>query len=121
MRSAYPDRSVLAGSRLWSASFTLESGVRAYLARHGRPISYGYVQRGWPLEAYQTAFARTATSGSAGTQTRSAGGRVVAVGTTVARALETVAGAAPVQRAYDAAVAEGHLWHEFGDSALLLP
>jgi S-adenosylmethionine:tRNA ribosyltransferase-isomerase len=98
------------------------------------------------------------------------GGRVVAVGTTVARALETVAhpdgrvgpGAgwtelvlgpdrpartvdglvtgfhAPdashlllleaiastvdlVQRAYDAAVAQRYLWHEFGDSCLLLP
>ena len=25
------------------------------------------------------------------------------------------------QRAYDAAVAERYLWHEFGDSGLLLP
>jgi S-adenosylmethionine:tRNA ribosyltransferase-isomerase len=25
------------------------------------------------------------------------------------------------QRAYDAAVAERYLWHEFGDSCLLLP
>lgn len=101
--------------------------------------------------------------------TRAAGGRVVAVGTTVTRALESsvdadgrlraasgwttrvvtpaepprvvdglvtgwhdpqashlllveaVAGAELAQRAYDAAVAEGYLWHEFGDSALLLP
>jgi S-adenosylmethionine:tRNA ribosyltransferase-isomerase len=101
--------------------------------------------------------------------TRAAGGRVVAVGTTVTRALETVAGpdgtVAPgagwtdlvlgpdrparvvgglvtgmhepaashlslleavagtdlVQQAYDAAVAHRYLWHEFGDSCLLLP
>lgn len=100
---------------------------------------------------------------------RAGGGRVVAVGTTSARALESavdergcavpasgwttrvitpadpprivsglvtgwhdpqashlllveaVAGAELTQRAYDAAVAEGYLWHEFGDSALLLP
>ncbi|HEX2904616.1 MAG TPA: S-adenosylmethionine:tRNA ribosyltransferase-isomerase [Jatrophihabitans sp.] len=100
---------------------------------------------------------------------RCAGGRVIAVGTTVTRALESavddsgtviarrgwtehvvgpdrparvvsglltgwhdpnashlllvesVAGSALAQRAYDAAVAGGYLWHEFGDSCLLLP
>ena len=35
--------------------------------------------------------------------------------------VESIAGAALTQRAYDAAVAGGYLWHEFGDSALLLP
>ena len=103
------------------------------------------------------------------TATRARGGRVVAVGTTVTRALESavradgtvhavsgwtdrvisraapprvvdglvtgwhdpdashlllveaVAGPALAQRAYDAAVAGGYLWHEFGDAALLLP
>ena len=102
-------------------------------------------------------------------ETHRAGGRVVAAGTTVTRALETVAdadgavtpgrgwtdlvlgperparavdalitgwhpprashlllleaiaGPALVQEAYDAAVGEGYLWHEFGDSCLLLP
>jgi S-adenosylmethionine:tRNA ribosyltransferase-isomerase len=101
--------------------------------------------------------------------TREAGGRVVAVGTTVVRALESatdaagtthrtrgwtdlvlgpdraarvvtglisglhdpqashlllldaVAGAQLVDTAYRAAVAERYLWHEFGDSTLLLP
>ena len=101
--------------------------------------------------------------------TRAAGGRVVAVGTTVTRALETVAapdgvvtpgsgwtdlvlgphrtarvvdglvtgwhepgashlllleavaGHGLVAAAYRAAAAHGYLWHEFGDSALLLP
>jgi S-adenosylmethionine:tRNA ribosyltransferase-isomerase len=100
--------------------------------------------------------------------TRKYGGRIIAVGTTVTRALETVAGAngqasagqgwtdlvlgpghparivdglitgwhapgashlqlltavageATVQRAYESAVAERYLWHEFGDSCLLL-
>ena len=100
---------------------------------------------------------------------RARGGRVIAVGTTVTRALESaadadgrmhpahgwtervitpddpvrvvdglvtgwhnpeashlmlvesVAGPALTQAAYDAAVTAGYLWHEFGDSALLLP
>lgn len=34
--------------------------------------------------------------------------------------VEAVAGRLLTQAAYDAAVAEGYLWHEFGDSALLL-
>lgn len=102
-------------------------------------------------------------------QTKEAGGRVVAVGTTVVRALETaaaspgsigptqgwtdlvlgqhrparvvdalitglhepesshlqlleaVAGRALVQAGYAAALREGYLWHEFGDSMMLLP
>jgi S-adenosylmethionine:tRNA ribosyltransferase-isomerase len=99
---------------------------------------------------------------------RAGGGRVVAVGTTVTRALESavqdgrvvarsgwtervvtpldppqivtglvtgwhdpqashlllveaVAGRELSQRAYDEAVAHGYQWHEFGDTALLLP
>ena len=35
--------------------------------------------------------------------------------------LEAVAGPALVAAAYHEAVARGYLWHEFGDSALLLP
>jgi S-adenosylmethionine:tRNA ribosyltransferase-isomerase len=34
--------------------------------------------------------------------------------------VEAVAGAALTQAAYDAAVAQDYLWHEFGDAALLL-
>ncbi len=34
--------------------------------------------------------------------------------------VEAVAGRRLAQAAYDAAVARGYLWHEFGDSALLL-
>ncbi len=232
LRSGHPDGDVHVGSRLWRAAFTLATSVDEHLARHGRPISYGYVPRRWPLEAYQTVFARpgadwaggggmaSAEMASAGrpftdrmvtelvtrgvlvapitlhtgvssleageqplperyavpattarlvNATRHAGGRVVAVGTTVTRALETVAdlngrvradcgwtdlvlgpqrparvvtglvtgwhepqashlllleavaGPELVQDAYAAALAEGYRWHEFGDSALLLP
>jgi S-adenosylmethionine:tRNA ribosyltransferase-isomerase len=35
--------------------------------------------------------------------------------------LTAVAGTALVQRAYDEAVRHRYLWHEFGDSCLLLP
>ena len=35
--------------------------------------------------------------------------------------VEAIAGTDLVQEAYDAAVAEGYRWHEFGDSALFLP
>jgi S-adenosylmethionine:tRNA ribosyltransferase-isomerase len=100
---------------------------------------------------------------------RASGGRVVAVGTTVVRALETAAGGGDVvqpydgwtdlvvtpehgvrvvgglltgwhepeashllmleavadrdllQRSYEAGLAEGYRWHEFGDVHLLLP
>jgi S-adenosylmethionine:tRNA ribosyltransferase-isomerase len=34
--------------------------------------------------------------------------------------LEAVVGAESVQRAYDAALERRYLWHEFGDSSLLL-
>ncbi|MFI1380859.1 S-adenosylmethionine:tRNA ribosyltransferase-isomerase [Embleya sp. NPDC020886] len=35
--------------------------------------------------------------------------------------LEAVVGPTVVRRAYDEALAQGYLWHEFGDSSLLLP
>ena len=51
-----------AGNRLWRAELRTVHGARTdvipYLGRHGRPIRYGYVDRAWPLEAYQTVFAR---------------------------------------------------------------
>lgn len=210
-----------AGNRLWRAE--VDGDLAEQLRRHGRPISYGYLDRAYPLADYQTVFAtvpgsaempsagrpftpetvtRLVTAGigvapitlhtgvssqeaGEGPQaerfdvpdvtarqvnaTRRAGGRVVAVGTTVARALESavtseglvtgvsgwtdrvitreeppqvvdglitgwhdphashlllveaVAGEELIQAAYDAAVRERYHWHEFGDSALLLP
>jgi S-adenosylmethionine:tRNA ribosyltransferase-isomerase len=127
--------------RLWVADASVP--VPAYLARHGRPIRYGYVRRPWPLEYYQTVFGERPGSAelpsagrpftdrlvtrlvAAGVQlapvllhtgvaspeaherpyperyavpaatawqvnaARAGGGRVVAVGTTVVRALES--------------------------------
>jgi S-adenosylmethionine:tRNA ribosyltransferase-isomerase len=213
------------GNRLWRATVT--GDVTTELRLHGRPIAYGYLDRRYPLAAYQSVFsvhpgsaempsagrpftpelvttlvARgiqvapvtlhtgvssqeageppmpewfevTASTARIVRETKRAGGRVVAVGTTVTRALESawvrrgrrggtvraargwtdrvvtpqhppavvdglvtgwhdphashlllveaVAGRALTQRAYDEAVAAGYLWHEFGDSALLLP
>ena len=50
-----------AGSRrLWIAAVDLTEpvGVESFLHAHGRPIRYRYVPRDWPIEAYQTVFAR---------------------------------------------------------------
>ncbi|WP_426242824.1 S-adenosylmethionine:tRNA ribosyltransferase-isomerase [Nocardioides sp. LHG3406-4] len=209
------------GSRLWRAF--AHGDLRSHLDGAGRPIAYGYLDRRYPLSAYQSVFASepgSAEMASAGRpfthalltrliargvgvapitlhtgvssqevgegpqpewfdvpaatarmvdSTRAAGGRVVAVGTTVTRALESavgqdgrigpargwterivtpadpprvvdglvtgwhdpqashlllveaVAGPPLTQAAYDAAVARHYRWHEFGDSALLLP
>jgi S-adenosylmethionine:tRNA ribosyltransferase-isomerase len=209
--------------RLWRTSIEVPIDVLAYLARHGRPIRYGYVPTPVPLADYQTVFAREpgsaempsagrpfttelvtelvtrgiafapitlhtgvssqdageppqperylvpATTARAVNLTRAWGGRVIAVGTTVTRALESaanrtgvvhgrggwtelvlgpqrpalvvsglitgwhepgtshldlleaVAGAELVERAYHEAVRARYLWHEFGDSCLLLP
>ena len=135
----------LSGVRLWRADVALEGPVDAWLNRHGRPITYGYLNGRWPLTDYQPVFARdpgSAEMASAGRpftdrmvtdlvtrgiavapvllhtgvssqefgegpqterfrvpaatarlveSTRRAGGRVVAVGTTVTRALESAA------------------------------
>jgi len=129
--------------RLWIAKLDLPLPLFDYLQRWGRPIAYDYVQRRFPLRAYQTVFAReqgSAEMPSAGRPftrsmlaclrrggvrlakillhtgvasleqhedpyeewyevplrtaelvraTRASGGRVVAVGTTVVRALES--------------------------------
>jgi S-adenosylmethionine:tRNA ribosyltransferase-isomerase len=211
-----------AGERLWRAETTSRQPLRDWLACHGRPIAYGYLDGRWPLADYQTIFA--AVDGSAEmpsaarpfthrlvrslvahgvaiapitlhtgvssqdaheppqtewfdvpaltarlvNETRAEGGRVIAVGTTAVRALESatvrgqvrgatgwtdlvigpdhpaqvvnglvtglhnpeashlllveaIAGAELTQRAYDEAIAHRYLWHEFGDSCLLLP
>jgi S-adenosylmethionine:tRNA ribosyltransferase-isomerase len=209
--------------RLWRATVGVEASVLDYLARHGRPVTYSYVKGHWPLDAYQTVFAREPGSAempsagrpfttdlvtklvSAGVTvapvtlhtgvssleegepplperyrvpratarlvnlTRASGGRIMAVGTTVTRALETVAhvdgwvgprsgwtdlvlgpdrparvvsglitgwhapgashlrlleavaGTDLVAAAYQEALRHRYLWHEFGDSCLLLP
>ncbi len=144
--SAHPDPSHSA-SRLWTAEIETDGVMEDYLAAHGRPITYEYQRKRWPLSTYQSVFARdpgSAEMPSAGrpfsqalvtrlvtagvnlapvllhcgvssleagelphserfrvprstawlvNQTRAAGGRVIAVGTSVTRALETMAGA----------------------------
>lgn len=211
------------GVRLWRAQLDLPEPLLRYLAVHGRPIAYRYVNGRWPLSAYQNVYATepgSAEMPSAGrpftaevitrlvaagvgvapvllhtgvasleaseppyperfrvsestaqrvNDTRRHGGRVVAIGTTVVRALESAAdhdgrvapiegftetiitpergvfavdglltgwhepeashlamleavGGRPLLEAsYRAALAEGYLWHEFGDVHLILP
>ncbi len=45
-------------ARLWRARLLVPSSVTRYLELYGRPITYGYLRRPWPLGAYQTVFAR---------------------------------------------------------------
>lgn len=131
--------------RLWLVQVIVDAPVERYLQRHGRPITYGYLDGRWPLSAYQTVFGRRAGSAEMASaarpfterlvldlitrgvafapvllhagvsslekheppqperfavpeatarlvnHTRAAGGRVVAVGTTATRAVESVA------------------------------
>ena len=132
------------GVRLWVARLETPEPVHSFLARHGRPIRYGYVRDEYPIAVYQNVYATepgSAEMPSAGrpftpevltrlvakgvgvaplllhtgvasleaseppyaeyfrvslatahrvNDTRRTGGRVVAVGTTVVRALESV-------------------------------
>lgn len=217
IRLARPHR----GNRLWVAKPSLPEPTLDYLHRWGRPIRYDYVPRDWPIENYQTVFARrpgSAEMPSAGRpfssrvvtdlaargvavetitlhtgvasleadeppyeewfdvpertahavrQAFARGSRVLAVGTTVVRALESaisncevraafgwtdlvVTGQHPicsasalltgfheprashlqmltaladrdhVARAYESALEQRYLWHEFGDVHLIL-
>jgi S-adenosylmethionine:tRNA ribosyltransferase-isomerase len=137
-----------ASTRLWRARLELPAPLGAYLATHGKPIAYSYVRGAWPIEMYQTVYARepgsaempsagrafsgrvldelrargvgvaaitlhtgvaslesheapyeewyrvTAEAAGAVNETRRRGGRVIATGTTVVRALESAANAA---------------------------
>ena len=132
------------GVRLWVSLIDTPEPLYTYLARHGRPIRYGYVREAFPLAAYQNVYVTepgSAEMPSAGrpftpevltrlvakgvgvaplllhtgvasleaneppyaeyfrvssstahrvNDTRHRGGRVVAIGTTVVRALESV-------------------------------
>jgi S-adenosylmethionine:tRNA ribosyltransferase-isomerase len=210
------------GTRLWIAELHLPQPVLTWLAVHGQPIRYGYVDRPWPISMYQNVYATepgSAEMPSAGrpftpevlmrlvakgvgvtpivlhtgvasleanetpypervrvpewtaarvNATHAAGGRVVAVGTTAVRALETaarddgtviayddwtelvvtpergvravdglltgwhepeashllmleaIAGRELLEASYDASLAAGYRWHEFGDVHLVL-
>ncbi len=43
--------------RLWIATLDLGMRTLSWLAAHGRPIRYGYVDRPWPIEMYQNVYA----------------------------------------------------------------
>jgi S-adenosylmethionine:tRNA ribosyltransferase-isomerase len=213
----------LDSTRLWVARVDLPQPLFTWLAVHGQPIRYGYVDRPWPISTYQNVYATepgSAEMPSAGrpftpeiitrlvakgvgvaplvlhtgvasleatelpyperlrvpastahrvNETQRDGGRVIAVGTTVVRGLETaagddgvlqpidgwtdlvitpdrgvnvvdglltgwhepaashllmleaVAGRSLLQISYAASLQEGYLWHEFGDTHLILP
>ena len=217
------DGPYLDSSRLWVARVDLPQPVYAWLAVHGQPIRYSYVDRSWPISSYQNVYATepgSAEMPSAGrpftpevitrlvakgvgvsplvlhtgvasleatelpyperlyvppstasrvNETHRNGGRVIAVGTTVVRGLETagddtgvvepidgwtdlvitpergvrvvdglltgwhepeashlmmleaVAGRALLEASYAASLQQGYLWHEFGDTHLILP
>lgn len=44
-------------TRLWIARLEGLTDLRAYLARYGRPITYSYIDRAFPIDAYQTVYA----------------------------------------------------------------
>jgi S-adenosylmethionine:tRNA ribosyltransferase-isomerase len=139
------NQTVAARVRLWVAELDLPKPVLRFAADHGSPIRYDYVPQAWPLDYYQTVFARepgsvempsaaraftpetvqrliqkgvqivpvtlhtgvasleadepvyperyrvSEAAAEAVNNARERGDRVVAVGTTVVRALETVA------------------------------
>jgi S-adenosylmethionine:tRNA ribosyltransferase-isomerase len=51
-----------ASQRLWIVKLDIALPPLDYLQRWGRPISYSYIPRPFPLSAYQTVFARSAGS-----------------------------------------------------------
>lgn len=178
----------LGSDRLWVGTLHLPQLVSSWLAVHGRPIRYGYVQHPWPLSTYQNVYATepgSAEMPSAGRPftagmitrlvakgvsvaplllhtgvaslevgelpypervrvpaatarqanlARAVGGRVIAVGTTVVRALESAVDDDGILHAYDGwtdlvvtsergvRVVDGLLtgWHEPEASHLLL-
>jgi S-adenosylmethionine:tRNA ribosyltransferase-isomerase len=174
--------------RLWIARLDLGVRTLSWLAVHGRPIRYGYVEHPWPIEMYQNVYATTPGSAempSAGrpftpdiitglvakgvgvvpvvlhtgvasleadelpypermivpeptaewvAATRRGGHRVIAVGTTVVRALETAGRPDASVRPYDGwtdlvispdedlQVVDGMItgWHEPASSHLMM-
>lgn len=150
------------------ASITLHTGVSSLEVEHEQCERHCSGVACNPL--YPEPFRVPQATARAINRTRRRGGRVIAVGTTVVRALESaymptygrvravdgftrrfvtpesgvsvvdglltglhdpetthlamlyaIAGREPVIRGYDAAIAEGYLWHEFGDTQLLVP
>lgn len=182
------DAPYLDSARLWVATVELPQPVFTWLAVHGQPIRYAYVDQPWPIATYQNVYATepgSAEMPSAGrpftpevitrlvakgvgvsplvlhtgvaslestelpyperlrvpsstasrvSDTRRNGGRVIAVGTTVVRGLETAGGEDGLVRPFDGwtdlvitpergvRVVDGLLtgWHEPEASHLLM-
>jgi S-adenosylmethionine:tRNA ribosyltransferase-isomerase len=55
--SAYSPGPGGVGVRLWISRLEMPERLHSYLARHGRPIRYGYVQGSYPITAYQNVYA----------------------------------------------------------------
>jgi S-adenosylmethionine:tRNA-ribosyltransferase-isomerase (queuine synthetase) len=114
--------------RLWYVALALGEDIETFLARHGAPIRYRYVDGTLPLAEYQTVFARRPGSAEMPSAGRPFTARVLAgllTGFHEPQAshldlLAAFAGAALLESAYDRAVAAGYLWHEFGDVHLLI-
>ena len=64
-------------SRLWQARLDLPAPLHAYLRAHGKPIAYPYVRGEWPLETYQTVYARSPGSAEMPSAGRAFSGRVI--------------------------------------------
>jgi S-adenosylmethionine:tRNA ribosyltransferase-isomerase len=64
--------------RVWYATFEIDEPMYAYLAKHGTPITYAYLTRTFPLQTYQTIFARTEGSSEMPSAARPFTERVVA-------------------------------------------
>src|SRR5437764_196365 len=67
-------------SRLWLATLRLPLPLRDYLDRYGFSIRYGYVQRAWPPEYYQTIFANPGAADDAGSAEMPSAGRAFTPG-----------------------------------------
>src|SRR5690606_33870910 len=63
--------------RLAVARLNLPASPTSYLRRWGKPIAYGYVEREWPLEAYQTVYAHRPGSAEMPSAGRPFSGRVL--------------------------------------------
>ncbi|MBA2699786.1 MAG: S-adenosylmethionine:tRNA ribosyltransferase-isomerase [Nocardioidaceae bacterium] len=56
IEASYPMPGVV-GARLWKATPSTTLGSQVYLADHGRPVRYGYLNASWPLGDLQNVYA----------------------------------------------------------------
>ena len=75
IQAPYPQRRLGRPSRLWLATLRLPLPLREYLDLYGFQIRYGYVERAWPAEHYQTIFAQPDTPDGAGSAEMPSAGR----------------------------------------------